>query len=64
LRFRELLNEDYPDGFWIEKQYRAAVLGLETHSALAVQRQRHTASGRPPRGVQLDDMLTFPAVTK
>jgi three-Cys-motif partner protein len=62
LRFRELLNEDYADGFWIEKHYRSAVRALETQASLVVRRLRTTPSGRPAQGIQLDDMLEFAGV--
>jgi hypothetical protein len=61
LTFEELLNEDYPKGVWVEKQYRAAILDLErTDSApVAVERGRTTASGRAPRGLKLGDVVKF-----
>jgi len=61
LTFEDLLNEDYPKGVWVEKQYRAAVLDLErTDGApVAVVRGRPTASGRAPRGLKHGDVVKF-----
>jgi three-Cys-motif partner protein len=59
--FEELLNEDYPDGVWVEPQYRAAIVAMEGQEGvpLWVVRGRSTPTGRAPRGLKLGDMLKF-----
>ena len=61
LSFEELLNEDYPNGVWVEPQYRAAILDLEKTEAVTVEvvRGRTTPSGQAPRGLKLDDVVKF-----
>jgi three-Cys-motif partner protein len=61
LTFEELLNENYPEGVWVEPQYRAAILDLERQEdvQLSVERNRTTPSGRAPRGIKLADVVTF-----
>ena len=61
LTFEELLNDDYPKGVWVGPQYRAAILDLETKEAatVSVERRRTTPSGRAPRGLKLEDVVTF-----
>jgi hypothetical protein len=59
-----LLNDDYPDGVWVEPDYRAAVGDLERPAegepALSVRRNRLTPSGNPAtHGVQYPDSITF-----
>lgn len=63
MTFVELLNEDYPDGVWLEPEYRAALSAMEAeeHPRVAIKRERLTPSGKPStRGVQEPDLLTFP----
>ena len=61
LTFEELLNEDYPRGWWIEKHYRSAILDLEGRddASSSVRRERTTPSGRAPRGLKLSDIVEF-----
>jgi len=61
LTFEQLLNEDYPQGVWIQKQYRSAVLDLERRddAPLWVTRGRSTPSGRAPRGLKHTDIVKF-----
>lgn len=61
LSFEELLNEDYSNGVWVESQYRAAILDLETteEAPLTVGRPRTTPSGRAPSGLKLADVVAF-----
>lgn len=59
--FEELLNEDYPKGVWVEKQYRSAILDLEQTEGIPVWvvRGRTTPSGRAPSGLKLGDVVKF-----
>jgi hypothetical protein len=57
--FEDLLNEDYRTGFWVEREYREAIVVMEGDERATVQRRRSTPSGRAPRGLQLDDEVTF-----
>jgi three-Cys-motif partner protein len=61
LTFEELLNDDYPRGWWIEKHYRAAILDLERAETecISVTRDRTTPKGRAPRGLKLVDVVEF-----
>jgi three-Cys-motif partner protein len=61
LTFEMLLNDDYPDGVWIEKQYRAALKAMEKEDPgrVSVTRPRTTESGRPPSGIKYVDRLRF-----
>ena len=61
LTFEELINEDYPDGVWVEKNYRAALRAMEKDDSQSVEitRPRTTPTGRPPSGVQLGDQLSL-----
>jgi three-Cys-motif partner protein len=64
MTFVELLNEDYPDGVWLEPDYRWALDGMEKEEPqrVTIVRNRLTNSGKPAtRGVQEPDVLTFPA---
>jgi len=63
LTFLELLNEDYPDGVWLESEYRWAVDGMEKEkpARVGISRHRLTKGGRPAtRGIQHPDTLRFP----
>lgn len=61
LTFEDLLNDDYPRGWWVEKHYRSAILDLEkTDGApVSVKRRRTTPSGRTPTGLKLGDEVAF-----
>jgi len=61
LTFEELLNEDYPKGVWVEKQYRAAIRDLERTDGVPVWvvRGRTTPRGRAPSGLNLGDVVKF-----
>jgi hypothetical protein len=61
LTFEELLNQDYPDGVWVEPQYRAAILDLERTDGARVwvTRGRTTPSGRAPSGLKYSDVVKF-----
>jgi three-Cys-motif partner protein len=61
ITFEDLLNDDYPRGWWIEKHYRAAILDLETTEGqpVWVVRPRTTKTGRPPRGLDKKDVVKF-----
>ncbi len=64
LTFLELLNDDYSDGVWVEREYRAAIADMERpakgDALVAVHRSRVTASGKPStRGIQYPDTITF-----
>lgn len=57
--FEDLLNTDYPEGLWLEPDYRAAVLDMAKREEIEVRRKRSTPSGRAPRGLQEPDQITF-----
>ncbi len=57
--FEDLLNIDYPEGLWLEAEYRAAVLDMINRNEVDVERKRSTPSGRPPRGLQDPDQITL-----
>jgi three-Cys-motif partner protein len=63
LTFVEILNDDYPEGVWIEKHYRAALKTLEKPGEgdpmITVGRNRRTPSGRAPKGIKDEDMISF-----
>ncbi len=59
MSFEDLMNLDYPEGLWLEPDYRAAVLAMAERDAVDIQRNRSTPSGLPPRGLQGPDTLTF-----
>src|SRR5262249_10718901 len=61
MSFEDLLNEDYPKGVWVEKQYRSAILNLERTEGVPVWvvRGRTTPSGRAPSGLKLADVVKF-----
>ena len=64
LTFLELLNDEYPDGVWLEPEYRAALVAMEASEPrqVSVVRNRVTDSGKPAtRGIQWPDALSFPA---
>lgn len=61
MTFEDLLNEDYPDGVWVEPQYRAAILDLEKTEGIPVRvtRGRTTPTGRAPSGLKYTDLVKF-----
>lgn len=59
MRFEDLLNTDYPQGLWLEPEYRAAVLAMSERDEVKIERKRSTPSGRAPRGLQEPDEVTF-----
>jgi hypothetical protein len=61
--FEDLLNDDYPRGWWVEKHYRAAILDLEAREGAPVWvvRPRTTKTGRAPRGLDRKDIVKFGA---
>jgi three-Cys-motif partner protein len=62
LTFVELLNEDYPDGTWVEKEYRAAVKEMAAADPPQATIERvvaATRTGRPATGLGLADTVTF-----
>jgi three-Cys-motif partner protein len=64
LTFLNLLNDDYPEDIWVEKQYRGALNTLEraTGSGVTIRRKGRTPSGKPrTHGVKYEDELTFPS---
>ena len=63
LTFLELLNDDYPDGAWIEKEYRSAIKAMELANppAAKIDRVRPiTATGKRATGLAFEDTVTFP----
>ena len=62
LTFLDLLNDDYPDGTWVEKENRAALTAMTAAQpgAVTVDRTRLTSGGKPAtRGIQYPDSITF-----
>ena len=59
MTFEDVLNADYPEGLWLEPDYRAAVLDMAKRHELEIRRKRSTPSGRAPRGLQGPDEITF-----
>jgi three-Cys-motif partner protein len=60
MTFEALLNDDYPDGTWVERQYRDAIKDLAAHDAGAtIHYDRVTPTGRAPRGLEYDDEVAF-----
>jgi three-Cys-motif partner protein len=62
LTFLELLNEDYPQGTWIEKEYRAAVKAMERAlppTARINRAEPFTRTGKKASGLGPGDAVTF-----
>jgi three-Cys-motif partner protein len=64
MTFLELMNDDYPDGVWLEPAYRAAVGAMENPEqgkpTVTVRRASLTAGGKPrTRGIKEEDTLRF-----
>jgi hypothetical protein len=63
LTFLELLNEDYPNGVWIEKQYRSAIKAMARADPPTVKIDRAnptTPTGRKATGLSPKDNVSFP----
>lgn len=61
LSFVELMNRDYPDGLWVESNYRKAIVALEQSGRVKIDRNRSTPKNRKPSGLQEPDVITFAA---
>jgi three-Cys-motif partner protein len=61
LSFVELMNEDYPEGLWVESNYRKAIMALAQADRVKIERNRSTPENRKPSGLQEPDVLTFAA---
>jgi len=59
LSFVDLLNTDYPDGAWIEPEYRKAILALERDERVIITRNRSTPQQRKPTGLKEADTVAF-----
>jgi hypothetical protein len=62
LTFVELLNDDYPDGTWVEKDYRAAIKAMAQAApplAMIGRVKSTTRTGRAATGLTLPDSVTF-----
>ena len=61
LTFLEVLNDDYPDGVWIEPKYRGALdLEKQKPARVTIARKGLTESGNPrTRGIKHPDRITF-----
>jgi three-Cys-motif partner protein len=67
LTFVELLNDDYPDGAWVEKEYRAAIKAMaeaEEPRARIERVEPKTRTGRAARGLKLEDSVRFPGAVE
>jgi hypothetical protein len=62
LTFVDLLNEDYPEGLWVEKKYRAALKAMEKGDdpRVTMTRRGKTKTGRDRTGLDYDDTIAFP----
>jgi hypothetical protein len=59
MTFEDLLNIDYPEGLWLEPEYRAALLDMAERDEISIERRRSTPSGRAARGLKLPDAISF-----
>jgi three-Cys-motif partner protein len=60
MTFEQLLNLDYPEGLWLEPQYRTALKDLDSSETGArIYRDRKTPKGRAATGLELDDEIEF-----
>jgi three-Cys-motif partner protein len=59
MTFEDLLNIDYPEGLWLEPEYRTAILDMADRDDVSIERRRSTPTGRSPRGLQLPDRVCF-----
>jgi hypothetical protein len=62
LTFLELMNEDYSDGAWVEREYRAAIKAMEQSRPPAAQITRaepKTRTGRASTGLTAVDKVTI-----
>ncbi|HEU4973723.1 MAG TPA: three-Cys-motif partner protein TcmP [Baekduia sp.] len=60
MKFEDVLNDDYPDGTWVEPQYRAAIKDLAVrHAGASIHYDRVTATGKTPSGLEFDDTVEF-----
>jgi three-Cys-motif partner protein len=59
MTFEDVLNTDYPEGLWLEPEYRVAILDMAERDEAKIERKRSTPSGRAPRGLQEPDVITF-----
>jgi three-Cys-motif partner protein len=61
ISFVGLLNQDYPDGTWVESHYRAALKDMEGSGRVAINRiVATTPTGRPKTAIGYDDEIVFP----
>jgi len=61
ISFQQLIDDDYPDGTWLEGQYKEAIKAMEkSATGVAVDRQGLTPTGRVRSGLNDDDSVTFP----
>jgi three-Cys-motif partner protein len=64
MTFVELLNRDYANGAWLAPEYRAAVKAMENAEPPSVTIRRAeplTKTGRPAKGLEEADRITFHA---
>jgi three-Cys-motif partner protein len=59
IKFEDLLNQDYGTGFWIETEYRTAILDMDKRNEVDIKRVRQTPSGQKPFGLKLEDTVRF-----
>jgi three-Cys-motif partner protein len=63
LTFVDLLNEDYPNGAWVESEYRSAIKAMsgERPPRASIDRVNPTTEkGRAATGLNLEDRVSFP----
>lgn len=63
LTFLDLLNDEYPDGAWVEKEHRAAIKAMADEDpprAIIERVEPQTQTGRPARGLRPEDSVSFP----
>ena len=62
MTFEALLNIDYPEGLWLEPQYRFAIKDMAQRpggGATITRDRRSTPKGRQPTGLELRDTVQF-----
>lgn len=62
MTFLEVINDDYPDGLWLEPNYRAAITAMAQadEATATINRDRTTPSGKTAtRGLKERDKVTF-----
>jgi three-Cys-motif partner protein len=62
MTFLEVMNDDYPDGLWLEPDYRTAIKAMAQakEPSVTITRDRTTQKGKPATsGLKEEDKVTF-----